>query len=147
MSLLMGTRPVKARVRQPGSRRLAPSSSLSRKVLWSPIPGQEFVDALCGVVWQSSEDIGEPGARVDAVELGGLDQGVDGGGTASAFVGHGEGPVVAANRNLSVILPISGRRWKSIIGGTRSLGVVSGFSAASNVVLAALPTSGRRPAW
>ena len=65
----------------------------------------------------------------------------------AAAIRAGEEMVLAAERNLSVILPISGRRWKSIIGGTRSLGVVSGFAAASNVILAALPTSRRRPAW
>ena len=34
--------------------------------------------------------------------------------------------VLAAEGNLSVILPIPGRRWKHNIGGTRSLGDVSG---------------------
>jgi hypothetical protein len=52
-----------------------------------PIPGQQLVDALCGMILDAREDIGEPGLRVDVVELGGLDQRVDrrsrGGGQAS----------------------------------------------------------------
>jgi hypothetical protein len=36
---------------------------------------------------------------IDVVELGGLDQGVDGCGAAAAGVGSGEGPVVAADSN------------------------------------------------
>ena len=54
---------------------------------------------------QSGEDIGEPGARIDAVELGGLDQGVHGGGAAAAGIGSGEGPVAAADRD--------GRGWRA----------------------------------
>ena len=73
----------------------------------TPLPGQEFVDPPRRMIGQPSEDIGEPGARIDAVELGGLDQGVDGGGTAAAFVGTGEGPVVAADRN-SAQRPLGG---------------------------------------
>jgi antitoxin component of MazEF toxin-antitoxin module len=39
------------------------------------------------MVGQPRQHIGEPGLRIDAVELGGLDQGVDGGGAAGALVG------------------------------------------------------------
>jgi hypothetical protein len=35
------------------------------------------VDPLGRVVGQPGEDVGEPSLRIDAVELGGLDQGVD----------------------------------------------------------------------
>ena len=38
------------------------------------------------VVVQPSEDIGQPGERIDVVELGGLDERVDGGGAAAALV-------------------------------------------------------------
>jgi hypothetical protein len=47
------------------------------------------------MIGKAGEDIGEPSLRGDAVELGGLDQRVDGGGAASAFLGAGEGPVVS----------------------------------------------------
>ena len=58
---------------------------------------QKLGDALCRVVLDAGEDIGEPGARIDVVELRGLDQRVDGGGTLGAGVGAREGPVVPAD--------------------------------------------------
>ena len=61
-----------------------------------PVPGQEFVDTLCRMILDASKDISEPGERVDVVELGGLDQAVDGGSPATTFVGSGEGPVAPA---------------------------------------------------
>ena len=69
-----------------------------------------------------AQHVGEPGLRVDVVELGGLDQGVDGSGTTAARVGAGEGPVLAADGNLAVILPISGRMSSSIIAGIHCTG-------------------------
>ncbi len=53
----------------------------------------------------------------------------------------------ATGHNVPVILPISGRRWKSITVGTRSIGVVSKCTAASSATLAALSTLRWRPAW
>jgi hypothetical protein len=41
-------------------------------VLLAPIPGQELVDALGGMVGQARQHIGEPSLRIDIVELGGL---------------------------------------------------------------------------
>ena len=52
----------------------------------APIPGQQVGDLLGGMIGQSGQDIGEPGLRVDVVELGGFDQGVDGSGAPAAFV-------------------------------------------------------------
>ena len=51
------------------------------------------------VILRSGQDVGEPGLRVDIVEFGGLDQRIGGGGAAAAFVGAGEGPVVAPDRD------------------------------------------------
>ena len=48
---------------------------------------------------QPGEDVGEPGARVDAVELCRLDQRVHGGGPVAAGVGSREGPVASADRD------------------------------------------------
>src|SRR5690349_10817432 len=45
------------------------------------------------MILKASEDVGEPCERVDVVELGGLDQRIDGSGAMAAFVGAGEGPV------------------------------------------------------
>jgi hypothetical protein len=41
-------------------------------VLGMPVPRQEFVNALSGVIGQASEDVGKPRLRIDVVELGGL---------------------------------------------------------------------------
>jgi hypothetical protein len=63
----------------------------------APIPGEQFVEAFGRVIRQTSERVREPSLRIDVVELGGCDQRVDGGGAAAAFVGAGEGPVLAAD--------------------------------------------------
>ena len=44
-------------------------------------------------------DIGEPGLRIDVVELGGGDERVEGRCPPTAFVGAGEGPVTAPDRD------------------------------------------------
>jgi len=49
-------------------------------------PWQEIIDAGDLVVWKAGKRVGEPGLRIDAIQLGGLDQGIgDGGGTASSL--------------------------------------------------------------
>src|SRR6266478_3008614 len=63
----------------------------------TPLPRQQLGEAPHRMIGKVGEDIGEPGLRVDAAELGGLDQRVEGGGAASAFVGAGEGPVVSCD--------------------------------------------------
>src|SRR5262249_40109404 len=113
----------------------------------TPLPRQQLADAPHRMIGKAGEDIGEPSLRVDAVELGGLDQRVDGGGAAGAFVGAGKGPVVSSDGNLRVILPISGRRSRSIIAGTPFTGVASGVFAASSASLAASSMSRQHPAW
>lgn len=55
--------------------------------LGRPVPRQKLVDALCGVVRQAAEYVGEPGAGIDVVELAGLDQGVDRRSAAATSVG------------------------------------------------------------
>jgi len=39
-----------------------------------PIPGQEVIDPLGGMILQAREHVGEPGLWVDLVELGGLEK-------------------------------------------------------------------------
>jgi hypothetical protein len=51
------------------------------------------------MILQAREHIGKPGLRVDVVEPGGLDQGVDCSSTTAAGIGAGEGPVLATNGN------------------------------------------------
>lgn len=52
---------------------------------------------LSRMILDASKDISEPGEWFGVVELGGLDQAIDGGGSAAAFVGSGEGPVALAS--------------------------------------------------
>ncbi len=54
-----------------------------------PIPGQEFIDPFSRMILQARQDIGEPGLRVNVVEFGRFDQGVDGGGATAAIVRRG----------------------------------------------------------
>ena len=66
----------------------------------APIPagrGQQLGDALGGMIGDASEDIGEPGARIDSVELARLDQRVDGCRPHPAGIGATEGPVAPAD--------------------------------------------------
>lgn len=51
------------------------------------------------MISDACEDIGEPGLRIDIIELGGLDQRVDDGGTLPAAVGTAEQPRLAAERD------------------------------------------------
>ena len=66
---------------------------MSSDSLATPIPGQQFVDALGRMIRQAGQHVGEPSLWIDVVELGGGDQRVDGSGAPAAFVGAGEGPV------------------------------------------------------
>src|SRR6516162_730793 len=49
------------------------------------------------MVWQAREHVSEPGLRIDGVELGRGNQRVDSGGTTTAFIGAGEGPVLTSD--------------------------------------------------
>ena len=46
----------------------------------------------------ASQDIGQPGLRIDVIHLGGDDQAVEGGGPLAAAVGTGEQPRFSAQR-------------------------------------------------
>ena len=56
------------------------------------------------------QHVGEPGAGIDVVETTGRDEGEHDSGTIRPALGPGEGPVPAPDRNLPVILPMSGRK-------------------------------------
>jgi hypothetical protein len=85
------------------------SSSFGGDVLAVPVPRQEFVNTLGGVIRQAGQHVGEPSLRVDTVELGGGDQRVDCSGAPAAFVGASEGPVLSPKGHYPFILPMSGR--------------------------------------
>ena len=70
-----------------------------------PVPWEQFGDAVDVVVGDAGQDIAEPGFGIETVELGGFDQGVDGGGTFAAAVRSGEEIVLASQSYHPFILP------------------------------------------
>src|SRR6202051_1078031 len=112
-----------------------------------PMPWQQLDHVLGRMRSKPGEDVAEPGGRVDAVELGGLGQRVDDGSALAAIVGAGDQPVLAAERNRGVILPMSGRKLKFVTSGTPSMGGAFGASMLSGAPAARLYTSRWRPAW
>ena len=73
--------------------------------LGGPVPGEEFVDAVDGMRGDAGEHVAQPGERVDAVQLAGLDQTIDGGGTLSAGIRTGEEPIFPAEGDGVLIVP------------------------------------------
>lgn len=51
-----------------------------------PIPGKKVSDFVGRVIWKAGEHVREPGLRIDVVQLAGLVQGIDSGGTIAASV-------------------------------------------------------------
>jgi hypothetical protein len=77
--------------------------------------GVELIEPLAVVIGDVGKDVGEPSLRIDTVELCGLDQREHDRRALPAAVGTGEQPCLASERNLAVILPISGRMlWSNI---------------------------------
>src|SRR3954462_8482643 len=66
----------------------------------------------------ASEDIGNIGLRVEAIEFCGFDQRIEGSGAPAAGIGAGEEVILAADRNHAVILPMSGKRSRLTTAGT-----------------------------
>ena len=56
------------------------------------------MDTLGGMIGDAVDDVGEPGFWIEAIELGGLGQGVEDGGALAAVVGAGEEIILAAQR-------------------------------------------------
>jgi hypothetical protein len=72
-------------------------SSSVRDPRRTPIPRQEFVDALGRMIRQAGQHVGEPSLRIDIIELGGGDEGVDRSRTPAALIGASEGPISSAD--------------------------------------------------
>jgi hypothetical protein len=72
-----------------------------RRLAWLrpvwPSSKAQLCNAACRVFRQRAEDIGEPGARIDVVQLAGFNQCINGNNALAAAVGAGEGPVVPTN--------------------------------------------------
>ena len=86
-----------------------------------------------GMIGDAGEHVGEPGLRIDVVELGSFDQRVQRSGALAAAIGAGEQPGPAAEGNHAVILPISGKKLRSMTAGTRCMGAGFGDNMSSGV--------------
>src|SRR3974390_3891171 len=73
------------------------SGSSSGGVEWLPVPGEEFSEAASRVVGEAEEQVSEIVLRVEAVELGALDQRIERSGAAAAGIGAGKQIILAAN--------------------------------------------------
>ena len=85
------------------------------------------------VVGNAAKHVGEIVLRVDIVQFGGFDQRVNGCGATAAGIGTGKEIVLTADRNRTVILPISGKKLRSITAGTRCMGGGFGDNMSSSV--------------
>ena len=78
--------------------------------LCRPSPGHELVEARFGPeIDQLGENVSEVGLRIDAVQFAGLDERSKASPVLRTHIVAGEERVLAIERNLAVILPISGR--------------------------------------
>lgn len=105
---------------------------------WHPAMGEQFADAAGGLSWQPFEDVLQIRIDVVAVEPGRMNQGHDGRSPLAGTQAAGEQPVVAADGESPFILPMSGKKWKSIIAGTRFMAVGFGYAIASSAIRNAL---------
>jgi hypothetical protein len=90
------------------------------------IPRQQRIDGLDGLGRrQFTQHPAQPGVRLEAVGTSRLDERVNYCARMSARRGVCEQPSFSSNYNAPFILPISGRKLKSIIDGTRCMGTAS----------------------
>src|SRR5690606_19718238 len=64
-----------------------------------PVPWQEVGNALGGMAGGAGQHVAQPSFGIDVVELGGLDQGIDGGGALAPAIGSSKQPVLATDRD------------------------------------------------
>ncbi|KWI32240.1 hypothetical protein WT71_10360 [Burkholderia stagnalis] len=83
------------------------------------------------------QDVFQIGTRVDAIELARPDQAIHRSGPLAPAVGADEQIVFASERKLAFILPISGKKLKSIIVGIRCMVAALRFETSSNAATAA----------
>lgn len=83
------------------------------------MPGQQIADPIDRVIRYVRQHIAQISLRIDAIEFGTADERVHRGGALAAAVGAQEHKILAPQGQSPSILPISGKKWKSIIGGIR----------------------------
>jgi hypothetical protein len=90
------------------------------------IPRQQRIDGLNGLGRrQFAQHPAQPGVRLEAVGTCRFDERVDHRTRVCARRRVREEPSFSSNHNAPFILPISGRKLKSIIDGTRCMGTAS----------------------
>jgi hypothetical protein len=91
-----------------------------RSIVLNPCPRQEFVETGGGPeVHEFGEDVGQIGLGIDSLKFCGLDQRRKASPIGCSFIVTGEETIFSIQRNLAVILPISGRKSSSTIVGIR----------------------------
>ena len=91
----------------------------------APIPRQQLVEPLNRMLGDASQDIGEPGLRINIVHFGGNDEAVHHRGALAAAIRTAEQPGFSPQGNHPFILPISGRMLKFFIAGMHFMDAVS----------------------
>ncbi len=100
------------------------------------VPGQQFVDAVGLVIGNVRKYIFQVGAWVDAIHLARADQAIHCGGSLATAVRASEHEIAPAEGEFAFILPISGKKLKSIIVGMRYMVAASRFETSSNAAAA-----------
>src|SRR5260221_3642075 len=80
-----------------GPRSAGSGGSLGLLLLGRPVPREQLVEPPGRVGGDAREQVAQVGLRIDAGELGGLDQAVEGGRPQATLVRAGEQPVLAAD--------------------------------------------------
>src|SRR3954468_5656041 len=97
------------------------------------------------MIGDAGEQISDVELRIEAVELGALDQGIQSGGAMPAGIGAGEEIILAADRHHAVILPMSGKRLRFTTAGTLCTDAVFDVSTSSGAPAVKSFTSRSRP--
>ena len=63
------------------------------------VPGKQLVETTDRMVGDAGEDVGQPGLRVDVVQLGRDDEALEDGSALAVAVGAGEQPCLSAERD------------------------------------------------
>jgi hypothetical protein len=101
--------------------------------LWFPSPRQQFVETVDGMsLDHAREYVVQVSVGLDTIEFAGFDQRTDDCPTISAAVAACEQMVLATEGHCPFILPISGKKLKSIIVGIRCFVVASRFEMLSS---------------
>ena len=97
-----------------------------------PGPRQQIVEPTCRMsVDHAREHVAQIDVRLDDVQLAGFDQRADHRPALATSIAAGKEVVLAPECNRPVILPISGRRSRSITAGTHSMGAAFAASMSS----------------